>query len=444
MSSPSGDVAVPRWRRFRWRGAVFVAVAVCGLIGFASGVGTTQRPEVAAADTLAQLYYALGLFIFGGMDLGTPIGGPLWGRGLLWLSYFAAPAITASAVVETVMRLVQPQSFILRRRRGHIVVAGCGRLTHLYLERLRRQAPQVPVLVVGDPSEVASFDELRDVFRAEVLVGDIASDAVLRKLRLDAAIRLLLLTDDDFTNLDAAARILELAPGVQDRLIVHVSDLNFMRTMEPTHLARSCRVFNGHQIAATHLVQTQILDHFRRTEPADTVVLAGFGRFGQTVLAQLQAKAAGAFARVVIVDLEATRRTGIFAEQVGFVGNYQREVVDGDIRDPDVWRRVEATIDAGAVEPVLVVGSGLDRINLRIAMALGRRYPEALVLARSERRWAFAEVFSAEAGIHTLSVAELVTQSMPNRWFSAGDEVDESADAWSPQAGTEQPAPAER
>jgi hypothetical protein len=67
-----------------------------------------------------------------------------------------------------------------------------------------------------------------------------------------------------------------------------------------------------------------------------------------------------------------------------------------------------------------VLGSGVDRTNLRTAMWLARKYPRAFVLARSEARWTFAEEVSREAGIHTFSVAELVTQSMPMEWFENG------------------------
>ena len=409
--------SVPRWRQFRWRGAVFVAVSLLAIVGFASGVGASERPGIETAGPLTQLYYAFGLFLFGGMDLGTPQGGPAWGRSMLWIAYFGAPLVTASALIEAVMRLVQPQALMWRRRNGHIIVAGCGRLTALYLERLREAQPHVDVLVVGDASETGAFDELRETYRAEVLLGDIASEALLRRLRVQTAGRIVLLADDDFTNLDAATKIHALAPDIASRTIVHIADLTFMRGLSGTALARSCHVFNGHHIAATHLVATKMLAHFERTIPSDTVVLAGFGRFGQTVLAELQDKASGDFQRVVIVDLEAEREVAVFDEQIGFRGSYERVVLQGDLRDPGLWESVEAEIEHGGVEPVLVLGSGLDRTNFRMSMTLGKRHPDALIIVRSERRWAFAEAFAEEAGIQTVSVAGLVALSMPPSWF---------------------------
>lgn len=399
---------------------------VCGLTGFLSGVGVSERPEAVAAGMLPKLYYTLGLFIFGGMDLGTPTGGPMWGRWLLWLAYFVAPIITASAVVEAVLHMIGPETLLLRRMRGHVVVAGCGELTTLYLRRLRVVRPDIPVVVVGSVRELDRFDELRDAYRAQVVTGDITSDVVLKRLRLEHAARILLMAEDDFVNLDAATRILHWAPGIGQRVIVHVSDLRLLRSMAATGLAQRLHAFNGHQIAASHLVQMHLLDHFRRTEHLDVVVLAGFGRFGQTILEELQHGAGGSFDRVVIVDFDATRGAAVFDEQVGFSEGYRREIVDGDLRDPAVWRDVQSRIELVGEEPVFLVGSGDDRINLRLGLWLAQRYPCGLVVARSERRRSFAEAVSREAGFRPFSVAELVTHSMPDAWFGpAGSARDE-------------------
>jgi voltage-gated potassium channel Kch len=406
-----------RLRSFGWRALLPIATVVLGLVGFASGVGVSQRADIADAGIAAQLYYTLGLFIFGGMDLGTPEGGAFVPRMCLWIAYFAAPAITASAVIETALRLVGVDRLGLRRIEGHIVIAGCSRLTTLYLQRLRVHHPEQPVIVVAGPNEAAPLSDLRELYRAQVIEGDITSEAILRRLRLPFAARVLLLTDDDFTNLDAATRIMDIAPTAAQHVVAHVGDLRFMRSMSATQLARACQVFNGHQIAAAHLVQAHLLEHFRRTSHTDVVVLAGFGRFGQTVLDELQRGAEGAFDRVVIVDLEATSRARIFDEQVGFASGYARELVDGDIRDPSVWERIEQTVELAAIEPVFVVGSGIDETNLRIALRLASRYPSGFIIARSDRKWSFAEAFSREAGIRTVSVAELVAESMPDAWF---------------------------
>lgn len=414
--------AAPRLSRaggkvLRLRFVLPVVAFACGVIGLLAGVGVSERPEVADTAILAKVYYTFGLFLFGGMDLGTPVGGPGWARGLLWTAYFLAPAITASAVIEAALRVLAPESWKLRRVSGHIVVAGSGRLTELYLRRLRDVDPSVPVVVVLPPTDAGDPDALALAYDARVIEGDPASDALLAALRLDRAHRVVLLTDDDFTNLDAATKILAMREAPE--VVVHVSDLRFLRSMAGTRLARRCQTFNGHQIAASHLVQTTVLEHFRMTEPRDLVILAGFGRFGETILHELQVNAMGSFDHVVIVDMDAERRAMVFDEQIGFADGYRLQIVPGDLRDPMLWRDLAKKLDLSRLEPVVVIGSGVDRTNLRTAMWLAGKYPKAFVIARSEGKWSFAEEVSREAGIHTISVAELVAQSMPEAWFRA-------------------------
>jgi hypothetical protein len=46
-------------------------------------VSLSECPDVQSADILTKAYYSLGLFVMGGLDLGTPIDGPLFTRLML-------------------------------------------------------------------------------------------------------------------------------------------------------------------------------------------------------------------------------------------------------------------------------------------------------------------------------------------------------------------------
>ncbi len=267
-----------------------VVIFGLSISAFVLGTTVTERPGLANAGILTHVYYALGLFVLGGLDLGTPTGGPLVGRVFLWISFFLAPAITAAAVVEGVLRAINPGRWRLRRLRNHIVIAGCGQLTLLYLQRLRELSPDKPVTIVElrpDPQVVA---RLRDRYGVEVVGGNIRLEAVIETLSIPSADSVLLLTGDDFANLDAATKIVAAAPKLGSRIVVHVADIGFMRSIAQTDVAKECTIFNSHQIAASHLVQSELKTRFLETDSlqvedsADIVVLAGFGRFGQSVL----------------------------------------------------------------------------------------------------------------------------------------------------------------
>jgi voltage-gated potassium channel Kch len=405
------------WRGARWRVAVVVLVFACGYVAFTFGVGATERPNIPNKDVLARIYYTLGLFVLGGMDLGTPLGGPPLARVALWFTYFAAPAVTATALIEGVMRMVQPQAWMLRRLRGHVVIGGSGKVSMLFLRRFRQCQPRTPVVIIEPREDHAHLDEATDVHRAKIVHGDVADGAILERLQLHRAQRVVLLTGDDFSNLEAAAKIQTLAPDLAARTIAHVSDLRFMRAIDEVSVRANIETFNTHQIAASHLVKTYLLDHFAHTAPRDVVVLAGFGRFGQTVLDQLQKLARGQFHKVIIIDTVATQNAELFAAQIGFDDGYEIEIRDNDVRDAKLWQELHVDYGGSAVEPVIIVGSGDAGVNVRTALTLSSSFPEASVIARSFHRSVFAEELGRSSNLRVFAVADLVEQSMPERWF---------------------------
>jgi Trk K+ transport system NAD-binding subunit len=356
--------------------------------------------------------------VLGGVDLGTPVGGPLWGRALLWTAYFAAPVITASALIEAAARLISPLALRIRPLSDHVVLGGAGRLTMLYVRKLRQQDARRTVVVVEQDPNHGALRELRSVHRAVVITGDITSDETLRRLRLRHAHRILMLTGDDFANLDAAAKIMQRAPHLADRVVVHIADLGFLRETEESTVARACEVFNGHEFAATYLVGTHLLRHFRETPEPDLVILAGFGRFGQTVLKELQEKAPGRVNRVVIIDEVATRNAHAFNYQVGFADDYERRLIDGDLLDTGVWEEVGDVVRSHGVEPVVILGSGVDGTNLHAALLVRHQHPTAFVIVRSFRASPFTEEIAKEARVHAFSLAELIEAGMPPSWFA--------------------------
>ena len=118
---------------------------------------------------------------------------------------------------------------------------------------------------------------------------------------------------------------------------------------------------------------------------------------------------------VVIMDYQAGKRTAVFAQQVGFTDFYERQVIDGDLRDPRTWHQVE-NLEL-EMEPVFIIGSGEDGTNLRTALWVKSEFPSAYVVARTFASSSFAGEVSREGNFMAFSVADLVTRSMPGSWF---------------------------
>lgn len=396
--------------------SIFVAVVAIAFGALLAGAGFSER-EIPAVDVATKLYYTLGLFVFGGLDLGVPDGGPDWARALLWLAYFAAPAITTSALVEGLLLVVKPHSWRLRWLRGHVIVGGCGRLTLLYIHKLRQRHPGWPVLLIERHAENPHIQMVNAGAHTQVLIGDVASEAVLQALRLRRAKRVLLLTGDDYANLDAASRICRLRPELASRILVHVSDIRLLRVLEKSQILGQIAKFNSYRSAARHLVSATLLPHFRLTERLDTVVLAGFGRFGQTVLDELQQQASGLFQTVVIVDQNADQLAMVFDEQLGFSGSYRHEVLEADLRHPRTWQTVRDLIGKPGPRPVFVLGSGVDGVNIRTALWLSSTYPDAKIVARCFDKSSFTEEISRECGFEIVSTADMLLASMGPDWL---------------------------
>ncbi len=403
-------------RPFALRGIAVALVVVAGVTALSVGVEVTER-DLSGEGVAGRLYYVLGLFVLGGLDLGTPVGGPAFGRALLWIAYFGAPLITASTLVEAAIRLVDPLGRKMKALDQHVVLGGAGRLTMVYVKKLRERGVRRSIVVVERDASHPAIPELRDVYRASVIIGDLTHDEVLSGLRLERAHRVLLLTGDDFANLDAAAKVLRRAPKLAGRLVVHVSRLRMMRETAGSAVARDAEIFNGHEFAATKLVDDHLQSRFHDTPESDLVVLIGFGRFGQTVLRQLQDKAVRKFDEVVTIDERASEMARVFSDHPGFAQWYRHSVLDGDILDPEVWAGITDRIERSGSAPVFVVGSGDDGTNLQAALMARRRYPDAYVILRSFRLSPFTDEVAREAGVEAFHLGGLIANGMPERWL---------------------------
>ena len=404
-------------RRLGWRWYSAAGIFLFGFIGLAAGTGVSER-DLTETGLLTKAYYAVGLFVVGGLDIGTPVGGPLWARISLWIAYFGAPFITASAVMEAIIQVLEPGRWQLRRIQNHIVVFGSGRLTLSYLRLLRRVDPDTQVVVVDADFDPVREQELKHTYRTTTLVGDLTHRFLLRRLRLKKAKRVMLLGDNDYNAFEAATRILDIAPALEGRIILHCHNLRFMRSVQNTQLAERCEVFNTYNLAAAGLVHDQLIAHFKQTPTDDLVVMAGFGRFGQSILEELQFHAAKEISEVIVIDRDADRRVLVVDEQQKINTTYQRRVLEGDIAHPEVWRQLTTGHDLHINQPTIVLGTGEEQNNMRTALWIKQKYPNALIIVRTNDQSDFAEAVSAEHGIKPISITRLVEDNIPQGWLT--------------------------
>ena len=416
--NPNTDTPIKRLTgaNFGWRWIAVGLIFALGLTAFANGVALTARPEVTSAPVLERVYYILGLFVVGGLDLGTPVEGPIWAQAILWIAFFGAPLLTASAVVEAVLRVLNPQQWLLRNLHDHVVIFGSGELTISYLRMLRRQNRNCRVVVVDTEFDSIREQELQQKYGVATVLGDLTLGFLRNQLRLQHAKRVLLLGENDFQAFEAATRVLESAPNLKFRVVIHCNNLRFMRTLLQTSLGRHCVIFNRYNMAGMAFVRRNLKEQFARTEGLDKVIIAGFGRFGQSVVEQLRLTQGNELAHVVIIDQDAERRMMVVEEQQQLPSNYERSVMRGDVANPDVWRRVAVKVDLEQPNTVFILGTGSGRDNLRTALWLKQKYPNAHVFARSNGQSRFASSVAGEKDITAFSINGLLEEMIPVRW----------------------------
>lgn len=401
-----------------WKSWSAITIFVFGLVGLASGVSVSERPGVSEVDLLTKAYYTLGLFVLGGMDLGTPTTGPLYGRVLLWFSYFGAPIWTASAVIQTFVSALRPRAWHIRRNiKNKIVIFGGGELTFGFLNRITSSETPRRVLVIVDESRQPRLDELRSYDGVSVLLTSGDQRYRLRRYPLYKAHKLLLLNERDEVNFEAASLLLDHDPGMGQKIVFHASNLRFLRVMKNTTVVRQCTSFNINELAATQLTRDQLIRRFNATAHRDTVVIAGFGDFGQSILEQLEKHAEGAFSRVAIIDRYAQQRAMIADEQVPAERNYGRHTYQGDVDDPEIWQRLFGEVVIADEEPVFILTTGSDQTNLRCAIWLRQQFREALIITRTLAPSTFAKKVSREHDIVSVNTMELVQSSIPHAWY---------------------------
>jgi TrkA-N domain len=400
-----------------WKSWLAITIFGCGFLGFVVGVGVSERPNVSEADLLTKAYYAVGLFVLGGLDLGTPASGPLYGRIMLWIAYFAAPIWTASAVFEAILNALRPPAWRVRSLKNKIVIIGGGELTLGVLNRIAASGNAHRVIVIVNRAQHPHLDELRSYPRVKVFV--VSGDQMHRLSRypLHKVHKFLLLSENDEINFELASLLLDHDPQLGPKIVYHVSNLRFLRVLQDTRVVRLCTTFNQYELAATQLAREQLMRRFNATEYRDTVVLAGFGGFGQSILEQLERHASGAFSRVAIIDSDAQQQALIADELVVTERKYSRNIYDGDIDDPEVWQRLFNDVVSGNEEPVFVITTGDDQSNLRCAIWLRKQFPKALIIARTLAPSYFAKGVCEEHNVVSVNTAELVQVSVPNAWY---------------------------
>ena len=187
--------------------------------------------------------------------------------------------------------------------------------------------------------------------------------------------------------------------------------------MADTEIASNVVVFNSFQRAASLWVRTVLMPVLLDRSEGSCVVIAGFGRFGQSILEELQTLEGVNIPRVAILAEDAERRILVTKEQVTISSAFEFDSFQGDISNPQVWSDLAGVSPINNPDNVFVLATDRGADNLRTALWLRRQNASSPIFARTNDAADFAATVAAQQSIDVVRLNELVGEFTPRSWL---------------------------
>jgi len=363
-------------------------ISLVFLLGFAaflhSGMAAGDPPH----RVLKALYYALSLFILGGLDIGLPGAPSTPVRILLWILYFLAPMLTAGFVYDFIQKKLLGR--IPRGLKGHTILCGLGRNGHLIYELIRETLPKGHKLVVIEKNESNPYlAAVRKDPYAWLVQNDFSRLPVLESARIRRARHIIFSTNLDLDNLNALMELQSSGLAVPGQTIhCHLGDLemldNLQQTLFKEEAYKRVHVFNGYQCATRQLYQMLHTGPFFGAQ-GTVFILFGYGRFAHMLFCHISGDARGGAADEVII---VTQRMAPEYEIEHMISGRARQDQSPpctvhpplimDMHHPAAWAKVDQLL-GGNMRPVLVfLCRDNDIANLDLAISIKLKGPESL------------------------------------------------------------------
>jgi voltage-gated potassium channel Kch len=305
--------------------------------------------------------------------------------------------------------------------RRHLIVAGFGKLGMNFVTASRRWDMRALIVALDRDVNRAAVTQARRLSHVRFLPADIQLPGAFHHLALKRARAVVLLTDNDLLNLEVAFQLVQSHPDL--RVIAHCSDLALERLLADAWDAVAqgrIHVFNSHRAAAQHLYEHHLRAHFAHTPDRDTVILAGFGRFAQTILEFLGQESQDEVERVLIAGPAASLGLRKFRSQVQPSELLDAKPFDGDLMDPEAWQAVARELGGSTVPPTVLLASDDVSVNLQSALLARRRWPDSRIFVRCQDESSFADELASAHRFTLLPVDSLLREALflaHSSWF---------------------------
>jgi len=367
-----------------WKYFLFVLIL---LLAWTSFLQTTMVSESGPGRYFEALYFAVSLFIIGGLDIGLPAGGSGTIITLLWVCYFLAPLMTLSAVYQVIQEKLL--SRFSPRWSNHSVICGLGRNGKLIYDLIKEHEPKSHRIIVieKDPNNSRSIF-LRKSKTTWWLQDDFSQTAVLRRANVQRAKRVYITTNLDITNLNTLVSI----QGMPDRrkslqTFFHLGNLGLHELWKESFLHdplySGVTIFNGYQVVTRRLYRRWVLQQEYLDPRGNIFIILGYGRFGQMLFYHLtNDRERKSHDDIVVVtrrmNVDLKRRKFQWAQENAARGCFIHNPIEGDIHASDMWEMVAGKIRDSRKNAIVFLCRDGDMENLELAVNMKLGGPEEL------------------------------------------------------------------
>ena len=362
------------------------------LVLFASWISFVNIEVVIGAGAIKYfkaLYYAINLFILGGLDIGFPREGPRSFIIILWICYFLAPLLTVSFVYQVVQEKIL--SRLTPTLKNHTIICGLGRNGKLIYHLVKEYSTKRHRIVLIEKDVNNPYSELLEKDRATWWIkNDFTKLPVLQKARVDAACRVFITTNLDLANLNAMVEILDIKKQASDfKLYCHLGDLtlhkNFGATIFKERKFAKVNLFNGYQCVTRRLYDNWIVAKGYLSPDGNIFVILGFGRFGQMLYSHLIADKKRNLKDEIFIATLKTKSTFDLERLYYDWSEGKRALVYKihkpvymDMNSPVLWDKL-AKLDRSSKQQLIIFAcSDNDIANLNLAISMKLNGPERL------------------------------------------------------------------
>lgn len=368
------------FRRY-WRQILVTLVLLVSWLAFIqSGMAGWDFP----GTLFRALYYALSLFLLGGLDIGLPDAANTIWLIILWTCYFLAPLLTVSFVYE----VIQEKFFdrLTPCLKNHTIICGLGRTGQLVYDLAKEHYPKkhkIVVIEVKQQSTNAAFVE-KDP-KTWWINDDFTRLPVLQKAKLRKASNLIITTNHDFANLKAVFLLSRWIENTDCRVFCHLGDThlhkNFSEILFRDDFIRHIEFFNAYHYATGRLYHEWV---WKTHDPKQgkSMIIVGLGHFGKMLLSHILSDSSlTAKDELFVVSLKTSFDIDIYQYEWGKNTELKlkiHEPIRDDINDPAVWDKLHEKLEKSQNQTFVFLCRDDDIANVQVALSMKCEGPPCL------------------------------------------------------------------